>query len=177
MEWLSLIIKKLVKDVPILPFMVGSCLYGLGKICFPGKEIAFCLMGFGISGILDYRRRNNEMHFENCQQEAEKIQFDDALRSQRIISRYSANKGIWYEIHTKDFVVYGLIFRHVAAWKGCPFKTIAGPLCPNCEKPVTYDGFSYWRLSVKHRYVCPCGFKKLIKSDPKSLYLQARNFS
>jgi hypothetical protein len=160
---------KIIGSVSVMPFLAGICVLGFLWYCIGFNDAApLALFIGGIVALTEVGITKRDAYFLQMRKEFDFFSGDDIKTFLKLTEHAFGREGL-SELKTQDVTLDGLIFRHVTTARPSPFATIAGPFCPRCQKPLY---FAASLLGI--RYTCLCGFKKTIRMDPKTLYLQVR---
>lgn len=176
MKATDLVTMKFTENLTVLPFVVAACAVGLSMILVsPAYSLACGLAAFGAVGGGEYLCRQVKAKIEASLKELEVLQRNDGHLFLKGTEKVFGVAGL-EKVKTNDTMVYGVIYRHITTDTPSPFQAISGPLCPDCKKTLSYVGMVWHRPpgTIRFQYRCLCGFQKVLKQDPRSLYMEVR---
>ena len=167
----ELITKKLVGDLTALPFLASFIALGSVYYVTNFEQAAAAALAFlGVAGTAEIIISKRKTEFAQACQEFNALQCRDGVTFLKFTEHVFGRKAL-QRLDTKDVAVHGLVFREITTREPSFMRSIAGPLCPKCGKNVSYELLP---VTARVRYTCLCGFKTVLKKDPKTLYMEVR---
>ena len=156
-----------------MTLLIAIASFGIFSIFAAVHQAAlYTLVVFGITGFTEHVYRKAKAGFKKRSQLFEALQCNDSETFVKLACKVYG-VGNWNP-EIKDIPLGGFIFRRVTSDRPVPLCAVAGPLCPDCKKPLDYRAPPLFPWAV--RFDCLCGFSSIKLKHPQLLYQKVRRY-
>lgn len=167
------VVKKILKRLSIKPFFLSFAIFAM-FVPFIGldKALGGAFFIFAFAGLAEYvRAEKKDESLKKCESFESLKTMDSELFVKMSDEIFGVGK---WKTKTEDVHVEGLVFGHITTVSSSSFQTIDGPLCPRCKKSLSFEFGFFFPKGPGYKYTCLCGYKKILKDDPETIYKRIR---